>query len=430
MGLFKDRSLTLPVPGCAPVCVRDAVCGDFPEPDKLQLLCELSEFTEVGSPSLDTCDQVGIFVPDADNEEVEIAVPDAKSDDVLGALDLARTLEVRAFDLLARSRVLACSEATSEEALALAYRAARVYSKGLASARQARKKLGYKSGLVQGLRLASRDAYRFALVLSLRLCGRELEADRVNVCGEQYKVMKCLDCGSTPAFPVSCDHRLCVRCSAKRAQILITEHEEILKQIRYPRMMTLTFLSVKSLDREYIAWSRNCFSKLRHRKIMSSCRGGIYSFEVTYSSLHGWHLHVHALIDSDYIPQDKLSEVWRDITGGACVVDIRAIKGSDKWNAIREVIKYPSKVATFVWNPALVDEFLNATKGVSLAYGFGSLYKVRSVKSSGSPQCPVCGGENLTIEGGFGFYVWGGAIKRVKGGYLWHPPPDKGLVSL
>ena len=268
-----------------------------------------------------------------------------------------------------------------------------------------------------------REEYRDALVEALIACGRGCEADAVAKCGRDFKVGKCLDCAATPAFPVSCGHRLCPFCAARRAEILLREHEDKLRQIRQPKMLTLTFLSVEHLDRDYIKWARNCFTKLRRRKVMEHCWGGIYSFEATHTK-NGWHLHIHALVASGYLPQKDLSREWEAISG-AKVVDIRILQGVEKYDAIREVVKYPAKASTFIGEPKLVDEFLDATRGVNLAYGFGDLYRVKTKRSgSGRMMCPLCGGENVAFDGQFGFCVPRELVVRVRHGYIWRPPPS------
>ena len=89
------------------------------------------------------------------------------------------------------------------------------------------------------------------------------------------------------------------------------------------------------------------------------------------------------------------------------------------------MVKYPCKVATFIDRPELVNEFLLATKGVNLAYGFGAMYRVKTKRHGGAKMCcPVCGGANIDFGGGFGFRVPRGEVKRVKGGYLWRGPPS------
>ncbi|MBA7654113.1 hypothetical protein ES703_61988 [subsurface metagenome] len=272
-------------------------------------------------------------------------------------------------------------------------------------------------------RAKDRADYKQALVEALRVSGRGSDADQVAHCGEDFKVGKCLTCGASPAFPISCDHRLCPECAARRGAILISEHEDMLRQLRYPKMLTLTFLSVEHLDKAYVKWARNCFTRLRRRKVMASCWGGIYSFEATHSYKYGWHLHIHALIGSGYIDQGDLSREWLKVSG-ARIVDIRAVQGKAKWDGIREVVKYPAKAATFLGSPELVNEFLLATERVNLAYGFGAMYRVKTKRhAEAKMRCPVCGGSDISFRDGFGFCVPRIAVERVKGGYLWRPPP-------
>jgi len=293
---------------------------------------------------------------------------------------------------------------------------------GLAAAHQ----VGKKTDIVYPDDHASHAAFKRALAQSLAACGRAAEAEAVGHCGDQFKTGKCEDCGAFPAFPTSCKHRLCPDCAARRGALLVSEHESLLKGLRYPKMLTLTFLSVAHLTRGFVRWARNCFTRLRHRKIFSGCWGGIYSFEATYTEGKGWHLHIHAVIGSKFIPQEELSAEWQKITG-AWDVDIRAVRGDDKWSAIQEVVKYPAKAATFMNNPALVDEFLKATEGVSLAYGFGAMYRVRTKEHGVQPLvCPVCGGTHITWLG----LVDRSAVQRTKDGYTWmgpeRAPPGKG----
>ena len=269
----------------------------------------------------------------------------------------------------------------------------------------------------------SREEFKGALVEALTACHRDGDALAVAACGEDFKVGKCLTCGCSPAFPITCDHRLCPDCSARRGALLVSEHSDILRRLHYPKMMTLTFLSVEHLDKKYIKWARGCFTKLRRRKVMGSCWGGIYSFEGTYTEGVGWHLHIHSLIGSGYIDQGDLSREWAQVSG-AKIVDIRAVKGDDKWDAVKEVVKYPAKAATFLDKPSLVNEFLLATERVNLAYGFGAMYRVKTRRhAEGKMRCPVCGGTDISFRDGFGFCVPRMVVTRVKGGYLWRPPP-------
>lgn len=145
--------------------------------------------------------------------------------------------------------------------------------------------------------------------------------------------------------------------------------------MRYPKMLTLTVQNVKTIDRDYFKWIRGCFSKLRRRRFFAQeVIGGVYSIETTYNPVRDdWHVHIHCLIDSDMnIPRDKIKDAWEKITEGSWGVDIRR---ADKW-ALKEVLKYETKVADFVRWPEKVDEYLNAVKGSRLFHAFGDLFDV------------------------------------------------------
>lgn len=99
-------------------------------------------------------------------------------------------------------------------------------------------------------------------------------------------------------------------------------------------------------------------------------------------------------------------------------MDIRTVKGKDKWDAVREVIKYPTKVVSFLDKPRLVNEFLLATERVNLAYGFGAMYRVKTKKrNAGGMRCPLYGGTDIDRGSGYGFCVPRIAVQRKgKGG--------------
>lgn len=264
----------------------------------------------------------------------------------------------------------------------------------------------------------SHEEIKRQLAESLEANDQAAEAERVRQCGSKFWVVECRQCGMPVAFPFKCYNRLCPSCSSARAELLIEEHHDILRRIRHPKMITLTFLSVPHIDREYLLWMRECFTKLRRRKVFKPVWGGLYSYEFNYSKEFGWHPHFHLVVGSGYIDQAELSREWEKITG-ARIVDIRAVKqgDGDKWDAIREVVKYPAKASTFLDKPELVDEFLAATKGVKLVQGFGGLYRV-SPRKKGDEKlvCPRCGG--TVFEWVNRFLVEPGRVCRYGDGYI------------
>jgi len=374
-------------------------------------------------PSLDTCDQVGrnIFPENEDNGLFVPAVNDTivLSDRLKGGIEHEGIGQDKAVcqdstcGCKTPGQVLSEKESYSPGC----YRAGSEKIPAITSDGQS--VLPWSFGATRTLPGFRKVEITAALVDSLKGCGRDSEAEAVEHCGQEFKVGQCTWCLSFPAFPLTCDNRLCPDCASRRAETTISEHHDILCQINHPKFITLTCLSVEHLTREFILKQVKYFTRLRHRKVWSKCWGGLRGTEFTYTPGVGWHMHFHIIVGSGYIDQALLSSEWEEISG-AKIVDIRAIKGVDKWDGIREVIKYPAKVSSFVDNPELVNEFLVATKGLKLVCGFGALYRVRTRRhGAGKMVCPVCGHNEIDFAHGCGFYVSRARVKKVNHGWLW-----------
>lgn len=90
----------------------------------------------------------------------------------------------------------------------------------------------------------------------------------------------------------------------------------------------------------------------------------LWSREATYSSANGWHPHLHVIANMRHVWQRELAELWTAITqrywpAGPTIgagVHITAIENHA--GALREVLKYPTKVAELVGRPDQVAEFM------------------------------------------------------------------------
>jgi hypothetical protein len=58
--------------------------------------------------------------------------------------------------------------------------------------------------------------------------------------------------------------------------------------------------------------------------------------------------HVHALWDSDFIPQSGLSEIWATVTGDSFIVDIRPVSRYKKGAVARYLTKYLTKTINII----------------------------------------------------------------------------------
>ena len=232
-----------------------------------------------------------------------------------------------------------------------------------------------------------------ALVRALRKAGLGYEADEIENCGTTFVTYRCGYCGTYFGLPITCKQRLCSRCSSARAEDIWERHKDKLLKARKPKHLILTLKSVEHISPEYIRWVFACWNKLWHRKFFKQAVYGVLvSVEFTHTPGVGWHPHLHCYLSSEYVPKEDIEKAWCEITGGAYVCRIKKVRG--KWHkAIKEIVKYPTKVVGFYQEPELLSEFVEATKCVHLVRGYGEFYKIRHRKhlKRGEVRCPVCG---------------------------------------
>ena len=253
------------------------------------------------------------------------------------------------------------------------------------------------------------DRERFAeaqerVAVALDGAGRREEASRVRNCCQTFRAYKAYCCGDTIAFPYSCGHRLCPLCMRRRSAFLRDRIlHDFLPKMKHPVHIVLTVENVEHIDKDYFSWLRNCFTKLRHRKVFEECSGGVYSIETSYNLEVGtWHVHLHVLADVPWIDQGDLSRVWERITG-SCVVWISAVgfRGSQTLaEAAKEIAKYIVKPGEFLLDSDLVDEYLTAVRSMRLLQPFGDLLDVKSEEEPYRPEC-WCGRNVWILLGNF-----------------------------
>ncbi|GAI17733.1 unnamed protein product, partial [marine sediment metagenome] len=143
--------------------------------------------------------------------------------------------------------------------------------------------------------------------------------------------------------------------------------------------------------------------------------GGVYGVEATNRG-RGWHVHIHALISSEFIrdacqemkaAQDKQEEeklegekcahckdkclrrLWQEETGST-VIDI---KKADP-EGIIEVIGYIAKPLS-TENAELLVDWWEVMRNRPFLKPFGCFYKMRKLKAS--LRCPWCGGQKFKV---------------------------------
>src|SRR5262249_52451990 len=134
------------------------------------------------------------------------------------------------------------------------------------------------------------------------------------------------------------------------------------RYVTQPKHVVLTVRNMDTLTKADVQWFKACFSALRRLKFTTqkttqpiSCdvrthevlerysypwRGGFYSLEVTKED-NGWHLHLHALVDANFIDELMLADAWHKVTDGRGYI-VKVKDARDK-SYLQEVVKYAVK---------------------------------------------------------------------------------------
>lgn len=219
-------------------------------------------------------------------------------------------------------------------------------------------------------------------------------ADKVHDCGRTGQTIRCNICGGEWIAVDRCHHRLCPYCAPIRAAKLYELHKHLAGRPNLKHLI-LTFKNTPELSREYITWMISCFTRLRRRQLFARAwRGGVYAMEFTYTEAKGFHPHIHAMVDGDYVPQAEIAQAWLAITGNSEVVWIERAKRS------KQALKYILKPSNELLNsPKALDSLLSAVLGRHFVSGWGRWYRVTEKSLREQAVCPYCGSSDIEQVG-------------------------------
>lgn len=195
-------------------------------------------------------------------------------------------------------------------------------------------------------------------------------------CHSKATRMTCKGCERSKVYWNRCERRYCPLCAPRLAKERQQQIEFWSTQIKRPKMLTLTARNVPLLTKEYLAWFKVCFRKLRAQKVWESVKGGMWSMEVTNQG-RGWHVHLHVLIDAPFVPLGKIERAWSKLIRQAfAIVHIKELTGKG-W--IKEIVKYVSKPTEMIhWPDDQLKSYLATIDAVKMFGVFGTLYGARS----------------------------------------------------
>jgi len=213
--------------------------------------------------------------------------------------------------------------------------------------------------------------------------------DPIGITRHKTITLYCGDHGHIKIIKLKCSDRTCQECRDKTYLRLLKGWFKLAENMSHPKLMTLTIKNTLDLKREYIRTLRDQFIRLLHRKYYKDrIIGGLYVLELVNTG-NGWHIHIHALIDTKagydgILLQEKLSRDWLAITGDSMVVDIRKVLSPR--GGLKYILKYLTKAPQINGENELYNEVLKKTR---LIQTFGRLYGSKAEKLK--MLCPECG---------------------------------------
>lgn len=238
-------------------------------------------------------------------------------------------------------------------------------------------------------------AWKNKISRALEARGHETAARNLDKCAETELLLICMNCAARKYVVYHCQSRICPVCSWSISRDRAHYADALLRQMKYPKFLTLTMPTWTGDPREGIKYLRQCFTKLREQKVWKPVVGGVYQIELKPKE-EGWHIHVHILMDAPYLPKQKIFTAWKDILGtDYASIDIRACKTKEQRDY---VTKYVAKAADFKGDAEAVVDWYEATKGSRLFATFGKWYNAKIEElldpeefKPFKPACENCG---------------------------------------
>lgn len=142
------------------------------------------------------------------------------------------------------------------------------------------------------------------------------------------------------------------------------------------RFLTLTLAEGEGSLSSRIKRLFECFNQFkRHPKISRLIKGGARCLEVTRGAKgKHWHVHLHCLVEGEYLPQPVVKKAWHEVTGDSFIVDVRAVH--DRKIAAKYMAAYVAKPTRMMeWSPLHLQQYAIGIAGVRMLQMWGSWFK-------------------------------------------------------
>lgn len=218
--------------------------------------------------------------------------------------------------------------------------------------------------------------HKNAVAAKLRELGREVIANELEACHSETTWCICQGCRTAKPFLNRCERFYCPECQPTLSRDRERSVGWWSREMSQPKHVVLTLKNFPRLNKRVVKWAKDAFTRLRRRRFAQNWVGGFYNWEVTNEG-KGWHLHVHALVESRYIDVNQLSAEWMKVTRGlGRIVHVNDARRKDY---LKEVTKYAVKGNQLAaWSGDQIGMFIDAFTGVRTFGVFGSLYGKRT----------------------------------------------------
>lgn len=186
-----------------------------------------------------------------------------------------------------------------------------------------------------------------------------------------------------------CRCRACPRCDTARRKKLQAQFDRRISMMKRPKFLTLT---LRQTD-EPLAFSvhriKEAFRRMRSNRAWKVLvRGGFWVLEIKRNNTAGlWNVHIHAIIDAAYVPQEWLSTTWQRYTGDSYIVDIRRATPSKT----RYMTKYVTKGDDLDVEGELLWNFYESQHRMRDCSTFGNQFGLEVDAQSESSSLLYCG---------------------------------------
>jgi hypothetical protein len=235
-------------------------------------------------------------------------------------------------------------------------------------------------------------------------------AKKLAGCGVQIPYT-CTHCGNVHQAETKCMARWCPGCAPLVSAERLARWAHAIAKLENPLFLTLTLPN--SEDPQTLRRLKDCWGKLRRRKVFrEKVLGGVATYEVTNKG-QGWHPHLHAVMDCEWLAihtpkpeqwqpkehrkelcaraKEEFTAIWRHIIDEPTA--ITWISRVHSAGIAKEILKYAAKGSDLIRSPQPVGPMLQVLRKTRTLAGWGSMFPLPSPDEEQKPlvECSKCG---------------------------------------